>query len=258
MRWKAKTPHECEDTSISLGRKFFLQKSRDHAAFEVESALSPSRTRAGLEKLRVLDIGCGDGAALVSLCAENKDAVGLDLSETMLRLAKTRCKNALLGLVQGDGQRLPFAWKSFDACRCSFCFANIRYPRRVVREMTRVLRPGGWIVITDVVAVGRQEYYQVNCLERARQPENTRIMELRKFAALFSGLPLSWQSLRLSHHSVDFKRWIAGSNLRPGSATFRVAKAAFRQAVLHQQGMGMHGRGSYIYSVARFVLERTT
>jgi ubiquinone/menaquinone biosynthesis C-methylase UbiE len=213
--------------------------------------------RLRLQKPRVLDLACGDGAFLGNLCGDNKDLVGLDLSETMLVLAKARCKNPQISLVQGDAQRLPFASRSFDACHCSFCFANIGYPRHVVEEMARVLRTGGLMAITDVVAVGPREHYQVNCLERARQPYNTRILELKNFIVLFDALPLRWRRFALAHESVDFRRWISGSNLRPGSPAFRSAKTAFQQAVLHQQGAGLHKPRHYTYSVARLLLERT-
>jgi ubiquinone/menaquinone biosynthesis C-methylase UbiE len=160
-------------------------------------------------------------------------------------------------LVQGDGHRLPFASHSFDACNCSFCFANIGDPRLVIQEMARVLRPGGLIAVTDVVAVGLREHYEVNRLECAREPENTRILELREFAHLFSDLPLRWRSCTLTHQTVDFRRWITASTLTPGSSAFRHAKAAFRQAVLNQQGAGMRIDRRYCYSIARFLLERT-
>jgi SAM-dependent methyltransferase len=240
----------------SLGTRIVSHHCPDLRPLELDSHLGLLGECAKFRKPRVLDIGCGDGPLRGSLCEADKDVVGIDLSETMLAMAKARCRNAHVTLVQGDGHCLPFTSESFDACNCSFCFANIGDPQLVIEEMTRVLRPGGLIAVTDVVGVGIRERYEVNCLERAREPENTRILELREFAHLFSDLPLRWRSCRLTHQAVDFRRWITASRLRPGSSAFRHAKAVFRQAVLHQHGVGMGTDRRYSYSVARFLLER--
>ena len=225
-------------------------QSQDSKAYLLEKG-------AHMQGRRILDVGCGTGGTLYGLRDWRSEIVGVDLSETMLGLAKIRCKGHRVHLVQADGLCLPFSTGSFEACNCSFCFANICEPRRVIQEMTRVLRTGGLMAVTDVVAVGIREYFQVNSLERARQPENTEIMELRRFSELFAGLPLRCRNSLLTQQDIDLKSWVAASNLELDSLAFRHAKTAFRQAVRNQRKSGMPPTRRYIYSIAQFLMERT-
>jgi len=102
---------------------------------------------------RILDIGCGTGQFAASLLERFPDSQvwGLDLSTCMLRKACNRSTllDGRLNLVQADSQRLPFADNSFDAVTCSHSFHH--YPRQacVLKEIHRVLRPGGRLFLID-------------------------------------------------------------------------------------------------------------
>jgi len=92
---------------------------------------------------RTLDFGCGTGDLLERLLARTPAAklVGLDLSGPMLRAARTRLA-APVGLVQGDGERLPFRDGAFEAVVSAFVMRNVGDRRRAYREIARVLRAG--------------------------------------------------------------------------------------------------------------------
>jgi ubiquinone/menaquinone biosynthesis C-methylase UbiE len=260
-----KAPNEKVVTAVRkqfnrLGRK--VDATRAPAVFDVldeDSRLFALRLLSRMFNPRILDIGCGTGVTLRNLCRgqSRRRIIGIDLSESMLAAAGAVCKMHTVALVQGDGHYLPFASGSFDACNCSFCFANVGDPLRVIREMTRVLRPGGLMIFTDVVAIGLREYRQVNRLERARAPEYTRILELSTLGRLFSALPLRWHSCVLTQRIVDFERWITASDIEPGTSAFRHAKSAFRKAVLHQGTNTLQPDEGYRYSVAQFLLVRS-
>jgi ubiquinone/menaquinone biosynthesis C-methylase UbiE len=97
---------------------------------------------------RVLDLGCGpaDGAAMVS--GAGACGIGLDYSEGMLQKA-TR-EPALHGrLVRGDAGRLPFADKAFDKIICTNSFHHYPDHKSALKEMHRVLKPGGLLVLVD-------------------------------------------------------------------------------------------------------------
>ncbi len=89
---------------------------------------------------RTLDIGCGTGYDLRLL----DDAVGLDPSKKMLEMAKLAGKE----LVVGKAEKLPFPDGSFDNVICLFGTLNMCDRRKAVAEMSRVLRPGGAVVIS--------------------------------------------------------------------------------------------------------------
>ncbi len=98
---------------------------------------------------RVLEIGCGSAPCARWLATQGAWPVGLDLSGEMLRHAAVF--NAATGvavpLVQAGAERLPFADASFDlACSAFGAVPFVAEPGRVMREVARVLRPGGrWV-----------------------------------------------------------------------------------------------------------------
>jgi len=99
---------------------------------------------------RVLDVGCGTGAFLDRLSQSHPPAqlVGVDPVPAMLAIARRRL-GATVELHEGWAESLPFAAGQFNVVVSCNAFHYIRDPLAAVREMVRVLRPGGQIVITD-------------------------------------------------------------------------------------------------------------
>ena len=93
----------------------------------------------------VLDIACGTGDLCRSLMSAGHTAVGLDVSEGMLRAAKTDAP-----LVLADALAVPAASSSFDGITCGFALRNVVSLERLFEEMARVLRPGGRIALLEV------------------------------------------------------------------------------------------------------------
>jgi demethylmenaquinone methyltransferase/2-methoxy-6-polyprenyl-1,4-benzoquinol methylase len=98
---------------------------------------------------RVLDAACGTGdLALADLRAGAAVVTGLDFSERMLERA--RRKSSAVEWVQGDLLALPFADASFDAATIGFGVRNLSELEQGLRELHRVLRPGGRIAILEI------------------------------------------------------------------------------------------------------------
>ena len=99
----------------------------------------------------LLDLGCGTGAAVRMAAATVRRAVGLDLSPRMIEEARSLA--AGLDNVEfcvGDvSEPLPFADGAFTAIACSSAFHHFPKPVETVAEMSRVLGPGGRLVIAD-------------------------------------------------------------------------------------------------------------
>jgi ubiquinone/menaquinone biosynthesis C-methylase UbiE len=92
---------------------------------------------------RVLEAGCGTGLILGRLAGHADSAWGVDLSPGMVRMAKQRGLNVVLGSVTD----LPFADNSFDLV-CSFkVLAHVPDIGRALSEIARVTRPGGQMVL---------------------------------------------------------------------------------------------------------------
>lgn len=99
---------------------------------------------------RLLDLGCGTGALLERVHERFPTARlhGVDPSPEMLALARERL-GGRAALFVGDAHGLPFAAASFDTVASTSNFHHFREPELALREIARVLRPGGQLVLTD-------------------------------------------------------------------------------------------------------------
>jgi len=97
---------------------------------------------------RVLDACCGTGDLAIEARRAGADVVGLDFSEPMLERA--RRKEPAIEWVRGDVLALPFDDASFDAVTVGFGVRNVDDLAAGLRELRRVLRPGGRVGILEI------------------------------------------------------------------------------------------------------------
>jgi ubiquinone/menaquinone biosynthesis C-methylase UbiE len=106
------------------------------------------------EGSRVLEIGCGAGAATVALAGRGHLVVALDRSPAMVR--RTRGRSTEVGVEQlvlpvvGDAHRLGFPDDAFDLVIALGVLSWLREPGAAIGEMTRVTRPGGHVLVTSL------------------------------------------------------------------------------------------------------------
>lgn len=103
----------------------------------------------------LLDVGCGTGALLLAAAGTLPATrlVGADPAEQMVRIAHRRLPADAVAVCAGaDG--LPFADGTFDLVVCTMSFNFWPRPEAALREVARVLSPGGVLVIADLFAVG--------------------------------------------------------------------------------------------------------
>src|SRR5438067_1169700 len=97
---------------------------------------------------RVLDACCGTGDLAVADVRAGGRVVGLDFSERMLERARRKAPD--VEWVRGDLLELPFEDESFDAATVGFGVRNVADLERGLRELRRVLRPGGRLAILEI------------------------------------------------------------------------------------------------------------
>ena len=93
---------------------------------------------------RILDLGCGPGRALEALSESGATLLGLDYSGEMLRGA-----NRHAPVIRGSAVDLPIESGSLDGILCTNSFHHYPEPQGVLREMRRVLKLGGRLVLVD-------------------------------------------------------------------------------------------------------------
>lgn len=96
---------------------------------------------------RALDVACGTGRHASWLCAAGHTTMGIDATPEMLDIAEKRVPDAKFRL--GDFNRLPVEDNTFDFAICALALAHAQDPTVGIREIARVVRPGGRIVLTD-------------------------------------------------------------------------------------------------------------
>ena len=94
----------------------------------------------------VADVACGDGATLALLGRAGLIAVGVDLEPRAVALARRHAPAVI-----GDAQALPLATGAYDAVLCECAVSTFADPVRALAAMSRVLRPGGQLALTDVL-----------------------------------------------------------------------------------------------------------
>lgn len=108
----------------------------------------------GADKMRLLDVGCGTGRTLHQLAIAHPDMRlhGTDMSPAYIKMARKRLEHVQeLSLAVDNAEALPWADETFDVATSTYMFHELpRNARRnAVREMLRVVRPGGLVVIED-------------------------------------------------------------------------------------------------------------
>ena len=164
----------------------------------------------------ILDIGCGEGRHAIGLHVDKKvDVVGLDLSIEDIKTAKNRIKDfsisndntssCLFGL--GNIQQLPFKSSSYNAIICSEVLEHVESPQEAMKEMVRVLKPGGvlaisvprylpericWLISSEYhnVAGGHKRIFNHNQLKRLAETEGVKYHRFHWAHALHS--PYWW------------------------------------------------------------------
>lgn len=105
---------------------------------------------------KVLDLATGTADVLLALVRGNqniKEAVGIDLADRMLAIGRGKIARAnfsgKITLTHGDANQIPFEDNAFDAVTIAFGIRNVEDHNRVLREMRRVIKPGGRALILE-------------------------------------------------------------------------------------------------------------
>ncbi|MCB0193806.1 MAG: class I SAM-dependent methyltransferase [Anaerolineae bacterium] len=103
---------------------------------------------------RYLDFGCGNGASAINLAKKYPlDVTGIDIDADQIRLAQaSRCSIPNVRFLTVDGTRLPFDDARFDIVYTNKVTHHISNWLEAVTEMVRVVKPGGHLIYSDLIA----------------------------------------------------------------------------------------------------------
>lgn len=143
-------------SSQEASRRFFDRWAQFYGVDPFSRSIRRAQRRALAalalgESDRLLDIGCGPGAAVLEAAPLVTKATGLDLSPAMI--ARGRSRGDGIGnveFVEGDSAELPFADGAFSAILSTTSFHHYPNPDRALAEMRRVLEKSGRIALGDL------------------------------------------------------------------------------------------------------------
>ena len=146
---------------------------------------------------RVLDVGSGAGHTALAFAPRVREVVGLDLTQPMLDEAAALAVQRGIRNVRferGDAMAMPFPDACFDLVTCRQCAHHFERPESALREVARVLRPGGCLVVVDSVAPDdpAQDTF-LNAIELLRDPSHVRDHPVASWLAKVVIVRMSWR-----------------------------------------------------------------
>lgn len=159
----------------------------------------------------VLDAGCGAGHTALTVAPHAAEVIAYDLTAAMLKqvdqLAAARELTNITTL-RGDVAELPFADASFDRVVSRFSAHHWTQPLVALREFKRVLKPEGFIVLTDVIALDDltvDTYLQA--IELLRDPSHVRDHTVAQWHALFTAAGFTPETVDQFDIPLPFVDW---------------------------------------------------
>ena len=126
-----------------------------------------------------LDVACGAAHVAQEIAPRVRQVVGIDLTPALLRLGAARLAAAGIGnvlLQEGDAAALPFTDGAFDLVVCRAALHHFPDPAVQVAEMARVCRPGGRVVVSDMLAPSAAGRTAFDALHRVIDPSHARCL----------------------------------------------------------------------------------
>ena len=168
---------------------------------------------ATIPQARVLDLGCGGGHASFAVAPVVEKVIAYDLSAEMLDVVASAARErglANLAVRQGSADRLDFPDASFDLVCTRFSVHHWRNLPQALREIQRVLKPGGRFIVIDTAApadVLADTYVQA--IELLRDTSHVRNISLTSWRKLLRQAGFEIASDKTWKLRLEFATWVA-------------------------------------------------
>ncbi len=166
----------------------------------------------------VLDVGCGPGLLACAFAARARSATGVDVTTAMLQQARAeqRSRNVPNAhWVQADATCLPYRDHEFSLVTSRLTFHHLVQPLAVLREMARVCRRGGSVVVVDI-SPAPAKAAAFDRMEKLRDPSHTHALPLEELTALFASAGLRNPTIDEWHMEGELESLLARSFPPPG------------------------------------------
>ncbi|MCU9839024.1 methyltransferase domain-containing protein [Ruegeria sp. WL0004] len=212
----------------------------------------------------VLDIGSGNGIMardMLGIVGRSGSVTGLDAAEPMIAMARALCPGGKF--VRGDACELPFDDCSFDAVTAAQLLCFLPDPDAALREMRRVLRPDGRLVILDTD--------WGSLVWNARDPDlmaKAMRIYIRPYADAYLPRTLS-RRLRAAGFAVTVRETLTVLNWTPGPDNYAQLTASFMESITaaaadfsdedwrcwQEDQKAVAEAGDYMFSLNRYIFD---
>jgi len=191
----------------------------------------------------LLDVACGPGIVSCSFAARVRYVMGLDMVPAMIENARRLQTERGLCNVEwklGQATDLPFGDASFDVVVTRFSFHHFLDPSGVLREMKRVCRKDGTVVVADVTPSALTQA-RFNEWEILRDPSHTRALTREELRSLGDQSGLRMRRCEEFRLAMNLDQLLAGSFPKPGDAD-RIYELFEEEIRTGSDGLGVAAR----------------
>lgn len=234
-----------------------MPQTRDEAGLRLLVALSG----AGAGD-RVLDVACGPGFLTMAFARACASARGVDATPAFAERARRVAREQGIenvSFAQGDVNALAEPDAAYDVVACRAAFHHFPDPARVLAEMARVAKPGGTLLVADLL--GSEDPAQAalhDRIERLCDPTHVRALPLPEFERLFAAQGLALVRSPRSQLHYDVEEWIGHGG--PDATSAAQIRALLEGSIEGDRaGLGVYrqdGRLRFRHHTAAFVARR--
>jgi len=190
----------------------------------------------------VLDLACGPGIFTCTIAPLAKQITGIDLVPAMIEKAKAlqaekKIKNANWDI--GDVVPLPYADFLFSIVVTRYSFHHFTNPGAVLKEMKRVAKKQGKVVVIDVFTASEEQSKAYDSIEKLRDPSHVRTLPLDSLQGLFKKVGLINTLSKFYRVEIDLEQQIKASFPKESDIPI------IRQAALDDIGKDRLGWGTF-------------
>lgn len=246
--------HESEEyANLQTVRSVYNRVAAIYAASKKEEDLPRIqhlvRFAALAKDLDVLDVGTGPGTLALALAETGARLVlGVDISEAMLeqaeylRLTTTSPSHERVGFRLAPAHNLPFADDRFDAVFCRLILQYFKHPQESIREMVRVLKPGGYLILAELLSVDDPvKRATQNAIEERRDPGHVAARSADQYRKLVAEAGLVVDRSEIVTFERELDEWLSSLDASPED---RAAVGDMLEAGLETDAAGVNARHS--------------
>jgi len=173
----------------------------------------------GLSPTRVLDMATGGGHTALAFAPIARRVIACDVTEPMLRAARGLLRErgaASATFVAGDVEALPFGDGAFDLVTCRIAAHHFADVAAAVREVRRVLRPGGSFLLQDILGHDDGEAAAfITEVERRRDPSHVRAYRAVEWKAFLRAAGLTMMDSTVVAKGRPWDEWTTRTRMTP-------------------------------------------